>query len=744
MDNHFRIPWQRRVSIPGHLISAAMIAWGMLAASKSIAQTPTAPPVAPVRIVTEDYFGTKVSDSYRYMENLKDPEVVAWFKAQSDYTRSVLDTISGRAALLARIKELDESQPAFLDSRVRWLPGGRVFYTKRLASEEVVKLYMRDGWNGEEKLLLDPNKFATAGGPHYAINHVSPSFDGRYVAFGVSPGGSEDAVLRVVDAGTGRETGDAIDRARLGSPSWLPDGHSFVYNRLQKLGPQSAPADRDLNSRVYLHVVGTDPDKDRMVFGSGLAGIQIAPADFPFIHTSPGSSYAIGVVAHGVQKEVTLYVAPLESLTSPHVPWKEICDVQDDVTGFDVRENDLYLQSHKNASRYKVLHTELSNPDVAQAEVVVPPGEAVVRDISAASDALYVQELDGGLGRLVRVPYQSGQLEQVPLPFDGAVLHLSTDPRVPGALVWLTSWAKAWRLYAYDPGSKRSTDTKLQPLGPFDNPSDVETLEVKARSYDGTLVPLSIVYKTGLKLDGSHPTRLDAYGAYGSTFDPNFDPALLAWLERGGVFAVAHVRGGGEYGEDWHLAARQLTKPNTWKDLVGCAQYLIDQKYTSSSRLAIEGGSAGGITIGRSITERPDLFAVAIDAVPVSDAVRLELAPNGPPNIPEFGTVKTQDGFKGLYEMSAYHHVKDGTAYPAVMVTTGFNDLRVVSWQPGKMAARLQVATSSGKPVLLRVDYDAGHGGIGSTKTQRQLALADEWSFELWQFGVSDFQPVKQ
>jgi prolyl oligopeptidase len=618
-----KIQRKRGVRVPLAILSfsAAFIT------AHSFADTvPTAPPAAPVRMVSDRYFGVNVADPYRYMEDLKDPEVAAWFKTESDYTRSVLDSIPGRAALLVRIKELDESEPASI-GLVQRLPGGRIVYTKKLAVEEVSKLYIRDGWNGEEKLLLDPMKFATPGGPHFAISYVAPSFDGRYIAVGVSSGGSEDAVLRVIDTSTGRETGDAIDRTWFGNPSWLPDGHSFVYNRMQKLGARSVPTDRELYSRVYLHVVGTDPDKDRMVFGSGTSGVAVLPADLPFVSTFPGSPYAIGVVNHGVQNEITLYVVPIKSLAGQTPPWKKFCDVQDDVTGFDARGNDLYLQSHKDAPRYKVLHTQLSNPDLAGAEVVLPAGEAVVRNISAALDALYVQELDGGLGRLVRISY-GGRPEQVPLPFDGALSVASSDPRIPGALVWLTSWAKARSLYAYDPASKQLSDTKLNPVGPFDNPSDVETVEVKAKSYDGTLVPLSIVYKKGLVLDGSHPTRLVGYGAYGITLDPYFNPMVLAWLERGGVYAVAHVRGGGEYGEDWHLAGRQLTKPNTWKDMIACAQYLINEKYTSSSGLAIEGGSAGGITIGRSITERPDLFAVAIDLVPVSDAVRMEFSPN--------------------------------------------------------------------------------------------------------------------
>ena len=701
-----------------------------------------APPVAPVRIITDEYFGVKVSDPYRYMEDLSNPEVVAWFKGQNDYTRAVLARISGREALLAQIKALDESAPARVTD-IRRMPNDRYFYQKRLASEDVAKLYTKDGLNGAERLLVDPTKFATPGGPHYVISYYAPSFDGHYVAVGVSAAGSEDAVLRVFDTNTGQETGDVIDRAQFGSPSWMPDGRSFVYNRLQKLTPSSAPTERYLNSRAYLHVLGTNPNEDRLVFGSGVSTVKLDPADIPFVVTSPGTPYALGIVAHGVRIEATIYAVPLESLSAASVPWKLFCDVDDDVTGFDVHGSDLYLISHHHASRFKVLRTKISNPDVAQAEVVVPPSEAVIQNVAAASDALYVQELDGGIGRLVRLEYSGGKPQRIPLPFDGSVALTGTDQRIPGTLLDLATWTKARKIYAYDSTGKTVTDTKLQPLGKYDEPADLESVEVKAKSYDGTLVPLSIVYKKGLKLDGTNPTLLEGYGSYGITFDPYFDPKFIAWFERGGIFAVTHVRGGGEYGEDWHLAGKLLTKPNTWKDFIACAEYLINQKYTTKARLAIEGGSAGGITIGRSITERPDLFAVAIDAVPMSDVVRSEFTPNGPPNIPEFGTVKELDGFKALYEMSAYHHIKDGVAYPAVMVTTGFNDPRVISWEPGKMAARLQAASSSAKPILLRVDYDAGHG-IGSTKTQREEELTDEMSFALWQFGVPEFQTANR
>lgn len=243
---------------------------------------------------------------------------------------------------------------------------------------------------------------------------------------------------------------------------------------------------------------------------------------------------------------------------------------------------------------------------------------------------------------------------------------------------------------------------------------------------------------------GSNPTLLEGYGGYGYSFTPYFDPTRLAWHEKGGIYAVCHVRGGGEYGEEWHLAAKGATKPNTWRDFIACAHYLIERGYTSTARLGGEGVSAGGILIGRTFTSQPELLAAAIDKVGVSDTLRFEQTQNGATNIPELGTVKTEDGFKALMEMSTYAHIKDGTAYPAVLFETGMNDPRVDPWEMAKMTARLQAATASGKPVLLRVDYAGGHGMMGATKEQVYEQLADEWSFLLWQFGIPEFQPKKQ
>ena len=283
-------------------------------------------------------------------------------------------------------------------------------------------------------------------------------------------------------------------------------------------------------------------------------------------------------------------------------------------------------------------------------------------------------------------------------------------------------------------------DTKLMPASPVDF-SQIESIEVKARSADGTLVPLSIVYKRGLARDGSNPTLLTGYGAYGTSLDPSFDPTRLAWLERGGVLALAHVRGGGEYGEEWHQAGMKLTKQNTIDDFIACAEYLISEKYTSAEFLGGEGRSAGSITISGAITQRPDLFAAGLIIAGLPNVLRFEEQASGPANAAEFGTVKTPDGFKAVHAMDAYDHVRPGVAYPAIMLAAGITDLRVAPWQSAKMTARLQADSRSGKPVLLRVNYDEGHG-FGSTKVQRDELLADKYAFLLWQFGIAGYQPV--
>ena len=469
--------------------------------------------------------------------------------------------------------------------------------------------------------------------------------------------------------------------------------------------------------------------------------MALDPLATPVVFTSPGAPHAIGIIGNGNQREFGLYAAPAASLAQGVPAWRRVAGLDDEVTDAALVGSTLYLLTHRNAPHFKVLRLDLANPDLATASVVVPASDAVITGIAAGKDALYVRRMIAGVSDLLRVGHAPGAKPvAVRLPFAGDIDALAADPRQPGVVFNTGTWTRFGGYYAYDPAAGVIVDTRLQPQGRYDNPDDLVATEVKVKSHDGTLVPLSIVHRKGLKLDGTNPTILYGYGAYGISQTPFFRPQYLAWFERGGVFAVAHVRGGGENGEAWYKGGYQQTKPNTWRDAIACAEWLVANRYTSPARLAIQGGSQGGIFVGRSITERPDLFGAAIAQVPVADALRSSFEANGEPDKTEMGTTETESGFRALLAMSPYHHIRDGVKYPAVLVTTGINDPRVEAWQAAKLAARLQAATASGKPVLLRVDFDAGHG-FGSTKTQRNEELADTLAFLLWQFGVKGYLP---
>ena len=699
------------------------------------------PLTAAVRPVTDDYFAKRVVDPYRYFEDLALPEVQAWAKTQNDYARGVLASIPGRTRLLARIEELENSVPARV-TEVRRLPSDLYFYEKRGVGDDQFKLYLRRGLKGKEILLVDPEVLAKAKGKPYAINYYEPSRSGRMVAYGISEAGSEDAEIHVLDVANRKEIIKPISRGEYGGISWLDDDSGFFYLRMQELKPGMPKTEKYRSIKVWFHPMDQTQADTLVLAPEKPKGVKLNPDENPNLVTVPGEKRAFAMVINGVQPEFAMYIAPsVEAVLAAPAPWRLLFDASADVTSFAIHGDDLYVLTHKNAQRFKILKTSLSAPDLDHAEVVVAAGHQVVVDLAAAEDALYVQTRDGSISHLLRVAYTQGaKPESIALPVEGALTLTATDVRVPGTLIDLGTWIQDNQIYAVGKVGQAIEDTGLQPRGRFGAPANLESHEVMVRSWDGVMVPLSIVSEKSIKLNGQNPTLLYGYGAYGITTDPIYLPRLMAWYERGGIRATCHVRGGGAYGEEWHLAGKLDTKPNTWKDAIACAQYLIAHGYTSPARLAIYGGSAGGIMVGRAITERPELFAAAIPQVGSLNPLRAETTPNGIPNIPEFGSFKTRQGFEALYAMDSYLHVKDGVPYPAILLTAGMNDPRVDPWESMKMAARLEAATTSGKPVLLRLEYEAGHG-IGSTKKQRNAETADIYSFAFWQLGQPDFQP---
>jgi len=690
---------------------------------------PPKPVTAPIKPVTETIWGKKVTDNYRYMEAL-DPATISWMKEQGVYTRSILDSIGPRAALEKKIAAFTGSFGFIQDYAVY---GGRAFYEEREPGSDNFDLMVRDA-AGTRKLIDVAALRAAHGGKPFAINYFLAAPDGSKVAVGISEGGSEDASISVYDAATGKAIAGPVDRAQFGATSWSNDSNTIYFIRLKKLGPNDPGTERYKDATLVSWNLRSEPVA---ILGSSVGhGPKFTPDETPAIGIEPGVPVAIVASINGVQNEQALWQAPVSRIDDPKVEWTQFVTREDDVTGVDAEGDHIFLLSHKNAPTFQVLSVKAGAPMSAATVVVPAKSDRVIDSIHAASDALYVLARHGAYSQLLRVAYGSNEIQEVPLPFKGHVAEAFTDQRAPGITVELESFVVPPTSFSYDPTKNSFTDLHLGVTPPYDsNRYDVQDLEAKAE--DGVMVPDTLVVSKTAK--GPQPLLIQAYGSYGISQLADFSPRAVNFLEAGGSYASCHVRGGGELGDAWRLAGKDKNKVHTWRDLIACAKDLIARGYTTKAKLFIFGGSAGGITMGRALTERPDLFAGVIDAVPSANTLRAEFSPNGPPNVPEFGTIKTKEGFENLYMMDSIQHVKKGVQYPAVMVTTGLNDPRVSPWEPAKMAASLQ-ASGTTKPILLRIEAEAGHG-IGSTKTQNDELYADMYAFVFWRAGVPGWRP---
>lgn len=704
----------------------------LLCGSAELAAATADQPAAPIRDATDNYFGTIVHDPYRWMERQGD-DFTVWLRQQGAYTRSILDRIPRRQALLDQLRALDKAGDQIghaVHCSGRWL------YEKLPAGAAVSKLYARDG-DEPERMLVDPKQL-DHGNAHALINYWWPSWDCKHVAYGVSFAGAEIGMLRVLDVDRGKDLPDLIEGTYYAHPAWLPDGSGFFYTRLAEV--TGSPRDM-ARMRVYLHRLATHPGSDQPLLGEGVATSFTLPAGrVPSLSIAPDSPFVI-LAMTGAGNDLLLYRARLDALAGAQTQWQSITGTEDHVRAFAVHGDDVYLIVARDAPRNKVVKLPLAQPDMARAVTVVPQRRGVIQDIDPAADALYVEEVEGGPRRVLRLPWSGGEAEPVPLPpdLDFTNVSYSVLASVPGAALFAQSWTLSPRLLFFDPASGKTADTQLQAPVPVDF-SDIEAREVTVAAADGTEIPLSILVKRGVVLDHSHPTLLDGYGGYGIVRAPNFDRLRRAWFDRGGVYAIAHVRGGGEFGEPWHRAGMRANKLNTVTDFIACAQYLVDKGYTAPPLLAATGASAGGITVGGAITMRPDLFAAALITAGLVDTLRLEQIPIGLYNTDELGSVATPEGFRMLMAVDAYQHVINGVHYPAVLLSTGLKDARVSPWQSGKMAARLQAASTSGKPILLRLDAESGH--LGGTRAQAEEMRADQYAFLLWQMGVPGFKPA--
>jgi prolyl oligopeptidase len=701
-------------------LCGAMVGCGL---TNSLATEPNAQ--TPKKPVTDEYQGVKVQDDYQWLEKDDDTAVKAWSDAQNQRTRAYLDKLPDRAATEKQLTEWYAKTSASYSRLVS--RAGILFALKFQPPKQqqmLVTLASPDDLKSE-KMVLDPNALDAKGTT--AIDWFTPSRDGKYVAISISQGGSEDGTLHIYETATGKALSDTIAHVQYptagGSAAWNADGTGIYYTRFPRKGERSDP-DLNFYQQVYFHKLGTVDSEDTYSIGK----------DFPRIaevvlEASRDGKYILATVANGDGGDFAHY------LLGPDGNWKQLTQFSDQIKAARLgRDNALYLLSRADAPRGKVLRLPLEKLELANAEMIVPASDAVIQFFEPTADALYVCDLLGGPSQIRRFGLDGKGETVIPIPKISAVTEMESleDNSLLFRDVGYTEPAAWFHCVAEKAAPVKTALVNTSPVS-F---ADIEVTREFATSKDGTRVPLNIVRRKGTKLDGQNPTLLYGYGGYSISMSPNFDFTRRLWFDRGGIYVVANIRGGGEFGEEWHKAGNLTKKQNLFDDFAAAAEYLIKQKYTRPEKLAVEGGSNGGLLMGAMITQHPDLIGAVVSSVGIYDMLRVELAPNGAFNVTEFGTVKDPEQFKALYAYSPYHHVVDGTKYPSILMMTGANDGRVAPYHSRKMVARLDEANKSPNPILLRTSSSAGHG-IGTALSERIKQQADIYSFLFAQLSMS-------
>ncbi|HEY1375589.1 MAG TPA: prolyl oligopeptidase family serine peptidase [Gemmataceae bacterium] len=717
------------------LFATAAILAGCCAAAADLPPVP-ATSKKPVR---DTYHGVTVTDDYRWLENDDDPAVRVWVEAQNHRTRAALDASPALPELRKRMRELLGAPTTRFYALQR--AGGKLFALKRQPPKEQPVLVTLSSANdpASAHTVLDPTALDPTG--KTAIDFFVASRDGKLVAVSLSKGGSEEGTLHVYDVSAAAERPDVIPRVLVatggGDVAWDADGTGFYYTRYPHLG-ERPKGELDFFINIYHHRLGTPPADDRYEVGKDWPKIAE-----PALTTSADGRWVLATIQNGDGGEFAHY------LRDPAGKWTQITHFADQygVAAFAAGDDpSLYLFARAGAPNGKIIRVPLDHPDPAKATVAAPEGPLPINAMAWSATmnvfgatfvptpgGIYVLYSDGGPSRL-RFVARNGRDRDVPLPPVCAV-----DAIVPAGgddvFADVSTFTSPADWYAVRDGGARVDRTALVQKSPADF-GDIEVTRAFATSKDGTTVPLTILARKGTPRDGTAPALLTGYGGFGMSRTPHLNPAWRVWFDAGGVAAVANLRGGGEYGEAWHRAGNLTHKQNVFDDFTACARYLIDQHYTNPQRLAIEGGSNGGLLVAAAMTQHPDLYRAVVAHVGLYDMLRFERYPNGVYNVTEYGSVKDPEQFKALHAYSPYHHVKDGTAYPAVLLLSGANDARVAPADSRKLAARLQAATSSGRPVYLLTRFDAGHG-IGASLSQRVEDAADVDAFLFEQLGMS-------
>jgi len=683
----------------------------------------SAVPKAEKRPLEETLHGVKIIDNYRWLEDGQSPETQKWVEEEMAYTRGVLDPLPGRDAIHKRLTELlgigSISQPQ--------IGGKYYFYTRREGMQNQPIVYVREGVEGKDRVLLDVNQLAADG--TIALDWYQPSENGKYLVYGTSPSGSEISTLHIIETKTGNALPDTIDRTRAASIAWTLDNSGFYYTRYPKKG--DVPEGQEMyNRHVFYHELGTDPETDPPIFGEGRD-----PEDWPSVSLDNDGRLLLITVQQGWTK-TELFLMDLKKRTPP----TRVTTGKNFIYSGSVYNGRLYIVTNEDAPRYRVFVAEAGDYERDNWEEIIPQTDAVLQGAAVWGGKLFTQYEQNASSQLKIFDLDGTKLHDLMLPALGTVFGSDGKWNRDEIFYGFLSFTVPPTVYRYDLKSG-TTSLWAKVDAPSIDPAAYEVNQEWFHSKDGTRVPMFIVNKKGLKKDGHNPTLLTAYGGFNVSLTPSFSRTAYLWMEHGGVYAVANLRGGAEFGEDWHRAGMLDKKQNVFDDMIAAAEHLIAEKYTDTDHLAIQGGSNGGLLMGAMITQRPDLFRAVVCQVPLLDMLRYQNFQIAKLWIPEYGSSDNPEQFKWLYAYSPYHHVKPGTEYPAILFMTADTDTRVDPMHAKKMAAEMQAEAKNGasktRPILLRIESKAGHGA-GKPVTKQIEEFTDVYSFLFWQLGVKE------
>jgi len=708
-------------------ILAVMLLTGSInAMSLGQDKKPAYPPTKTDNVV-DVLHGVEVVDPYRWLEDGKSTDTLEWVDAQNKLTQTILGNVPGRDKIRERLGSLLEIGSLGVPTPKK----GRYFYTKREGTQNQAVLYVRDGVHGKDRALLDINALAKDG--TIALDWYYPSKDGKLLAYGLSKDGSEVSTLHIRNVDTGKDLPDKIERTRACSLAWLNNNSGFYYTRYPAVG--SVPKGKENYYRhVYLHHIGGDPKDDARVFGDGRN-----PEDWPSVNLSQNGKW-LAVNVHQGWAKSECYVLNVSKARSEPGDWKPVPIAENTAALFDVtvRNDRFYIHTNFEAPRYRLFEVDPKLPreqwsDKSKWKEVLPQRADKLEGVRFIGTSLIAEYMHNATNRLHRYDLAGKLVEEIDLPTLGTIAAINGEPDGDEVFFGFQSFAVAPSVYRIDlkKGSQKLWDRVQTEI----NPEAYVVEQIKYKSKDGTEVPMFLTYKKGIKKDGTNPTLLYGYGGFNISLTPTFATTRFLFLEKGGVLAIANLRGGGEYGEDWHRAGMLDKKQNTFDDFIAAAEWLIASKITTRAKLAIQGGSNGGLLVGAVTTQRPELFKAVVCQVPLLDMTRYHKFLIARLWMPEYGNPDKKEDFEWIHAYSPYQKVKTGTAYPAMLITTAASDTRVDPLHARKMAARLQVASASNAPILLRQETRAGHGA-GKPRGLILDEQTDIWSFVFAQLGM--------